>query len=182
LPNDTTRILYRSTGKSLVGWRRTGIERPSCFGDRTLPSPFERSNCPVDQEKCFCGVWERDRILSGVARAAVGGSLGADGAQQSFEAQIRHAVGVEIRRDLVDGGRRCNQLGPPWRLDTVKTGRDRRRAADLVSRRLMKFSGGSGDMLRERCPLTPRGASLPYWRQTRVICQIEQVSLHYPSC
>ena len=71
-----------------------------------------------------------DRIAPGVAGAAVRAALAANGAEQSFETEISHGIGVEKRRNLVERVRRPDEFGPLRRVHAVEAGRNRRRTAD----------------------------------------------------
>ena len=73
---------------------------------------------------------KRHGIDPRVARRAVLRASAADGIGEAVEAEIGHAVGVEILADFLERVRRGDQFRPARRVDAVEARRDRRRAAD----------------------------------------------------
>src|SRR6476661_6189751 len=73
---------------------------------------------------------ERHRIDAGVAGRAVGRARTVDGAEQTAEAQVLHAVGLDEVANFIERVRRGNELAAARRIDAVEGWRDRRRATD----------------------------------------------------
>src|SRR5207247_5161772 len=74
--------------------------------------------------------WKRNRIMTGVARGAVGTAPWADRREHPVEAQIPQAVRFDELADLLERVRGADELGPLRRVDAVEARGNRRRAAD----------------------------------------------------
>src|SRR5690606_11825511 len=73
---------------------------------------------------------KRDRIVTGVARRAVGAAPLPDRREQAVEAEIAETVSPDVLPDFVDAVRGGDQFGPSRCVDAVEAGRHRGRTAD----------------------------------------------------
>src|SRR5687768_7508773 len=103
-------------------WDRDGSRG---LPDRGLRIELER---PLQVRRLVA--WEGDRIDAGIAGRAVLGAAAIHSSSQPVEAQIRHAVSVQILADLLERVRGGDELGPARRIDAVEARRDRRRTTD----------------------------------------------------